>query len=723
MESFDEFGNKIESKDENISEIRSYEYKFNKCTVKNYDFFRQIANIRERVLNVGVIGGIKSGKSSLIKYFGNFTNFDVEKIICDENDKFDLKTFNFCGKTIHSEYESQRDTTIHYKPITFLLQNTKEMSVIVNFIDTSSHIEFYRETQEIIPYFHSTVLILDISEDISLICRLYLKNISNKNTILVLNKLDKLIIELNMPLSVIFEKIEYLRSKIKTENIFITSLVRNIIFKYNEDILASFYEAFIDKQRIQKNSKIIKIIKSLKISNFEIIDELFKIKKNNIECKEMYIKKHYRVENMILPLYFPNLNSYTQINTDNSIDLDIKNNNQKSNKTLDQKFSITQSKSGSLENKIFINNNEYKVIKKFLILKNGVVEVDFFTKDLPYLVYLDKEIKEESNGSNEENIISVIVENASAMKILKKLYPSINIRENIISGPSELFLDSVFCDINKMGINCKIIYIFNKFKETIKSKKICITAKFSIYIEPISDNKNICFDFENNKLIMTKETIYNHFLNSLNESDNNIESNKCQDKINLKSCDLTSNINEENKKDKIRLQTYKGNNLYYEIKNTDKVITQASKNLSKLFKNFINQGPIVFQEVFGVNISVNFSKNNSKTGIYFQKECKKLFRSDFKILEPIFYIEILIQKHHLNFIKSFITSQKGKINDTFDVPYTEYNIIRGEISAFNAFGLEAYIKNTAFCHIEKIIIGYSEVPYGFEEHKKLNDFL
>ncbi|KAF6065315.1 Elongation factor Tu GTP binding domain family protein [Candida albicans] len=147
----------------------------------------------ERIRNVSIIGDFQSGKTSLI-----------DQLIMYIHPKINIKKY-----LDNHKLEIERELTIKSSPITLLLSDSKSRSQILNLIDTPGHVDFEDETLAALNITDGVVLIIDAVlgmtiQDQYLIDQVIKQRLS---MIIIINKFDKLILELKLPIKDCYYKL------------------------------------------------------------------------------------------------------------------------------------------------------------------------------------------------------------------------------------------------------------------------------------------------------------------------------------------------------------------------------------------------------------------------------------------------------------------------------------------------------------------------------------
>ncbi|EMG50801.1 hypothetical protein G210_0745 [Candida maltosa Xu316] len=145
----------------------------------------------DRIRNFALVGDIGSGKTSLVDLLVKYTHSD------DYGQNFeDLKFMD------NYKLEIERGLTIKSNCISLLLPDSKGRSFVLNIVDTPGVVVFNDEVMSSLNLVDGVVLILDLVNGLTSRDKMLIDLIIQKNLhmVIVLNKLDKLILELRLPL-------------------------------------------------------------------------------------------------------------------------------------------------------------------------------------------------------------------------------------------------------------------------------------------------------------------------------------------------------------------------------------------------------------------------------------------------------------------------------------------------------------------------------------------
>ncbi|CAD8208930.1 unnamed protein product [Paramecium octaurelia] len=195
-------------------------------TTFDYEFLCRISKNPALVRNVAIVGGLHHGKTSMMDVFVKQTHlkqFSLQKDIRYTDTRQD---------------EQQRLISIKAIPMSLLLPNSKDKSYLINLYDTPGHVNFMDEVCCALRASDAMLLIVDVIEGVMMTTEMLIKAaVKEKMPIVVLiNKIDRLIIELKLPPSDAYLKIKNILDEVNIiisdngGNQIISPLNHNVIF-------------------------------------------------------------------------------------------------------------------------------------------------------------------------------------------------------------------------------------------------------------------------------------------------------------------------------------------------------------------------------------------------------------------------------------------------------------------------------------------------------------
>ncbi|CCE61356.1 hypothetical protein TPHA_0A02740 [Tetrapisispora phaffii CBS 4417] len=219
------------------------------------NYMINLSNIPERVRNISVIGPLHSGKTSL-----------VDLLVIDSHKRIPHSTKNTQGwKQLkymdNTKQEINRGISIRSNGITLLLNNFEEKSIVCNILDTPGHVNFMDQVNNSLSATEYAIICIDIVEGVTSIVEHLIKQCETRNVeiIFVLNKIDRLILELKLPPLDTYLK---LKKTVNSINKFTSKLfspeLNNIIFassKLGFTFTIKEYVEYFYKDQMNNNEK------------------------------------------------------------------------------------------------------------------------------------------------------------------------------------------------------------------------------------------------------------------------------------------------------------------------------------------------------------------------------------------------------------------------------------------------------------------------------------
>ncbi|CAI4044456.1 hypothetical protein SKDZ_11G0450 [Saccharomyces kudriavzevii ZP591] len=195
----------------------------------NRDYMLSMADIPERMRNVGIIGPLHSGKTSLM----DLLVIDSHKRIPDmsKNTELGWKALKYMDNL---KQEIDRGISIKLNGSTLLCTDLGSKSSIINFLDAPGHVNFMDETAVALAASDVALIVIDVVEGVtSVVEQLIKQSIRNKLAMcFVINKLDRLILDLKLPPIDAYLKLNHIITDINsfTKGQVFSPICNNIIF-------------------------------------------------------------------------------------------------------------------------------------------------------------------------------------------------------------------------------------------------------------------------------------------------------------------------------------------------------------------------------------------------------------------------------------------------------------------------------------------------------------
>ena len=220
----------------------------------NLEFLSHLMTKPNLIRNIAVVGSLLHGKTTFMDMFIHYTHNNPNVIKYLDN----------------REDEQKRNISLKSSPISLVLQNSEGKSFLFNFIDTPGHSNFFDEVQSALRMVDGAIIVIDVLEGITLQTEKVIKQCIKENLdiIVLLNKIDRFILELKIPPNDAYFKIKFIIDEFnkivieneiynmdKSKKYFIHPNSGNVLFgatKYN--VIFSL-ESFANKLYTNKKNK------------------------------------------------------------------------------------------------------------------------------------------------------------------------------------------------------------------------------------------------------------------------------------------------------------------------------------------------------------------------------------------------------------------------------------------------------------------------------------
>jgi len=269
----------------------------------NLEFLAHLMTKPKLVRNIAIVGSLLHGKTTFMDMFIHLThnNSNVIKYLDNRED------------------EQKRKISLKSSPISLVLQNSEGKSFLFNFIDTPGHSNFFDEVQSALRMVDGVIIVIDVLEGITLQTEKVIKECIKENLdiVILLNKIDRFILELKIPPNDAYFKIKFIIDEFnkivieneiynlnKTKKYFIHPNSGNVLFGASKYNVIFSLESLANKlyNNKNKNNKI-----NLDYKKFAklLYGDIYYDEKNNKFTKDMTgeDKKRTFVKFVLEPLY------------------------------------------------------------------------------------------------------------------------------------------------------------------------------------------------------------------------------------------------------------------------------------------------------------------------------------------------------------------------------------------------------------------------------------
>ena len=178
------------------------------------DFMTDLMNFPEQIRNIAFAGHLHHGKTALMDMLVLQTH--------DINDRLERKTGRKRDEQLRYTdvhiLERERGLSIKSSPMSLILQGTRGKSHLLNILDTPGHVNFVDEVAASLRLVDGVVLVVDVVEGVQINTEQIIKYavLEDLPLTLVVNKMDRLILELKLPPSDAYFKLKHVIEEVNT---------------------------------------------------------------------------------------------------------------------------------------------------------------------------------------------------------------------------------------------------------------------------------------------------------------------------------------------------------------------------------------------------------------------------------------------------------------------------------------------------------------------------
>lgn len=173
-------------------------------TTYSLDYMRLLSQKADHVRNVAICGALHHGKTLLCDMIFQQTHLPDKT-----SARWDLnKDYKF---TDNRRDEIDREISLKSSPLSVILEDTREKSYFFNFMDTPGHPSFSDEVTAAFRLCDGAVIVVDCIEGLTFYVERLITEAIKQNIqfVILLNKLDRLVLELKLPPSDAYYKIKH----------------------------------------------------------------------------------------------------------------------------------------------------------------------------------------------------------------------------------------------------------------------------------------------------------------------------------------------------------------------------------------------------------------------------------------------------------------------------------------------------------------------------------
>jgi len=199
-------------------------------TVYNMEFLADLMDTPDLIRNVALVGNLHSGKTTFVDALFEQTHPDLQAK--------DGKDLSYTDTLV---IERERQLSIKSTPVTFVLQDCKDKSHLVNVFDIPGHVNFSDEMTSAFRLCDGVVVFIDAAEGVTMNVERALKHAVEEQikVTICINKVDRLVLELKLPPADAYYKLRHIIDEVNsllsiysegTDDIIISPLLGNVCF-------------------------------------------------------------------------------------------------------------------------------------------------------------------------------------------------------------------------------------------------------------------------------------------------------------------------------------------------------------------------------------------------------------------------------------------------------------------------------------------------------------
>ncbi|KAG9245729.1 116 kda u5 small nuclear ribonucleoprotein-like protein component [Calycina marina] len=178
------------------------------------EFMTDLMNFPEQIRNIAFAGHLNHGKTALMDMLVMETH--------DISDRLEMKIGKKRDEQLRytdaNILERERGLSTKAAPMSLVLQNTRGKSHLFNIVDTPGHVNFVDEVASSLRLVDGVVLVVDVVEGVQVNTEQIIKHaiLEGLPLTLVINKMDRLIMELKIPPTDAYFKLKHVVEEVNT---------------------------------------------------------------------------------------------------------------------------------------------------------------------------------------------------------------------------------------------------------------------------------------------------------------------------------------------------------------------------------------------------------------------------------------------------------------------------------------------------------------------------
>ena len=178
------------------------------------EFMTDLMNFPEQVRNIAFAGHLHHGKTALMDMLVMQTH-DLDERLDKRTGRKREEQLRYTDVHV---LERERGISVKAAPMTLVLQGTRGKSHLFNILDTPGHVNFVDEVAASLRLVDGVVLVVDVVEGVQINTEQIIRHavLEDLPLTLVINKVDRLILELKLPPSDAYFKLKHVVEEVNT---------------------------------------------------------------------------------------------------------------------------------------------------------------------------------------------------------------------------------------------------------------------------------------------------------------------------------------------------------------------------------------------------------------------------------------------------------------------------------------------------------------------------
>ena len=180
----------------------------------SWDFLTDLMNFPEQIRNVAFAGHLHHGKTALMDMLVLQTH-DIDERLEKRTGRKRDEQLRYTDVHV---LERERGVSIKSAPMSLVLQGTRGKSHLFNILDTPGHVNFVDEVAASLRLVDGVVLVVDVVEGVQINTEQIIKHaiLEDLPLTLIVNKMDRLILELKLPPTDAYFKLKHVVEEVNT---------------------------------------------------------------------------------------------------------------------------------------------------------------------------------------------------------------------------------------------------------------------------------------------------------------------------------------------------------------------------------------------------------------------------------------------------------------------------------------------------------------------------